>query len=291
MIKLSVQGNIIIENTEMNDQPDGFFRDFFNNLAKGIKEVFANKVTFIRSSIIGTLVGVIPGIGGSAATFLSYLVATITSNNPESFGKGNPVGLIATEAANDSKDGGALLTTLAFGIPGNMETAVLLGALMMHGITPGPLLVVEQPAIIWSLVFGLILANFIASTVGLLFSIKMSYLAKISTTYIIPVVITISIVSVYLYNRNIMDILVVIFAGFLSFGLEKHGYPLVPLAMGFILGRLGEIYYHQSLQMAWGSHLVFINRPISLILFMLIIFTFGMPVLRKWFNRKKATLR
>jgi putative tricarboxylic transport membrane protein len=285
MIKLSVTGKII------SDGQVTVIGGFWKSTVAGFKEIVRHKVCFFRSSAIGTLVGIIPGIGGVAATYFSYLAAVQSSKEPETFGQGNPEGVIAAEAANDAKDGGSLLTTVAFGIPGSLVMALLLGALILHGLTPGPMLIREHPDIVWALIFGLLISNFLVSTVGLLIANKIAAIARVSTTYLVPIVVATSCIGVYMYHKNIIDVLLAILFGFLSFGLEKYGFPLVPLAIAFVLGRLGELFFHQSLQMAWGSYSIFFTRPISLTLFFLIVIIFALPYLAPSLTKRRRTLK
>ena len=285
MIKLSVTGKII------SDGQVTVIGGFWKSTVAGFKEIVRHKVCFFRSSAIGTLVGIIPGIGGVAATYFSYLAAVQSSKEPETFGQGNPEGVIAAEAANDAKDGGSLLTTVAFGIPGSLTMALLLGALILHGLTPGPMLIREHPDIVWALIFGLLISNFLVSTLGLLISNKIAAIARVSTTYLVPIVVATSCIGVYMYHKNIIDVLLAILFGFLSFGLEKYGFPLVPLAIAFVLGRLGELFFHQSLQMAWGSYSIFFTRPISLTLFFLIVLIFALPYLAPLLTKRRRTLK
>jgi putative tricarboxylic transport membrane protein len=287
MLSLSETGYIINDQYLKFRKKRNIFGDFFYSVSEGIKEVAAHKITFLRSSAIGTFVGIIPGIGGAAATYFSYLITVLLAKNRKSFGQGNPEGLIAAEAANDAKDGGALLTTLAFGIPGSLEMAVIIGALMTHGIAPGPMLMIEHSDIVWSLIIGLLIANILVSSIGLFTAVKIARISTINPAYLIPTVVAISFIGAYMYRGSVIDVAVAMGAGFLSYGLEKYGFPLAPLAIAFVLGRMLEVFYHQSLQMAWGEHSIFITRPISLTLFIMLLLTFSLPV---WNNllAKKA---
>jgi putative tricarboxylic transport membrane protein len=285
MIKLAVTGKIVTDEKAM------VIGSYWQSTLGGLKEIFKHKLCFFRSATIGTIVGIIPGIGGVAATYFSYMAAMQSSKEPERFGKGHPEGVIASEASNDAKDGGALLTTVAFGVPGSIVMAVLLGALVMHGLTPGPLLIRNHPDIIWALIFGLLISNFLVSTVGLLIATKMSVIARVKTTYLIPIVVVTCFIGVFMNSKNVVDIFVAIAFGFLSFGMEKYGLPLVPLAIAFVLGRLGEVFFHQSLQIAWGSYSIFFTRPISLALFILIVIIFALPYLAPLLTKRRRIVK
>ena len=285
MIKLSIKGRIV------TDERVTVIGGYWRSTIDGFKEIIRHKICFFRSSTIGTLVGIIPGIGATAAAYFAYLAAVQSSKKPETFGQGNPEGLLAVEAANDAKDGGALLTTLAFGIPGSLEMAVLLVALILHGVTPGPMLVREHPDIVWSLIFGLLISNTVVSTVGLMIATKMAFIARIKAGFLIPVVVVTCFIGIYMYHENVMDVLLAVIVGFLSFGLEKYGFPLVPLAIAFVLGRLGEVFFHQSLGVGWGSYFIFFTRPISVGLILLILVTFALPYLTPLLTKRRRNLR
>jgi len=255
------------------------------NIAKGtwegVKDIFRHRTCFFRSSTIGTIIGIIPGVGGTAANFISYTIAMQSSKHPEAFGTGNPEGVIASESANNSKDGGALLPTLGFGIPGSAETAVLLGAFILFGISPGPLLFKDHPEIIWALVWGLVVSNVLASTFGLLAANILLKLSFVNLSIIIPVVTTLSLVGAFAIRGNIYDVFVAVIFGFLAYFLTRNGFPIVTMAIGYILGRLAEKSFLQSIMISKGNYLIFFTRPVSLAIFILLILVFLIPFLRR----------
>jgi len=255
---------------------------------EGIKEVFRHKICFFRSSLIGTGVGIVPGVGGTVANFLSYVTAMQMSKQSETFGQGNPEGVVASESANNAKDGGALLPTVAFGIPGSAEMAVLLGAFVLHGLNPGPLLFTEHLDIVFMLVIGLVLANIITSVSGLVLAEYLARVSTISVYYIIPVLTTICLAAAFALRNNIWDVLLTTFAGILGYTFRKAGFPVIPFIIGFILGEPAERAFHQSLSISWGSYSIFFVRPISLILLILSIL---MLVIAFYFGRQQGESR
>jgi len=256
-------------------------REKVRGVFQGVKDVFAHKMCFFRSSAIGTLIGIIPGVGGTAANFISYTTAMQLSKNPENFGKGEPEGIIAPESANNSKDGGSLLPTVAFGIPGSAEMAVLLGAFVLHGLTPGPLLLRDHLDLVWALIIGLVLSNLMASTFGLLAANFLARLTLINISYIVPLVGVICLIGSYSMRGNIIDVLVTIIAGFLGVGLRTYGFPVITLGIGFVLGNLAERSFLQALMVSHGSYLIFFKRPISLVLFILLLLLLALPFIRR----------
>lgn len=248
---------------------------------EGVKDVFRNFRVFIQGSVVGTLVGILPGVGGTVANFLSYTIAMQTSKHPERFGKGSAEGVVAAESANNAKDGGALLPTVAFGIPGSAETALLLGALILHGFNPGPLFIRDNMQIVWALILGLLISNIIASTLGLLGADLLTRVTTLNVKYLVPTILVVSLIGAYADRENIWDVLMAIVAGLLGYGLVRFGFPIITLVIGFVLGRLAERSFLQSLQISMDPW-IFFKRPISLTLFLLIIVFFIFPIMRRW---------
>ena len=252
----------------------------------GVKEVFRHPITFFRSSALGTLIGIIPGIGGTVANFLSYTTAMQFSKHPETFGGGDPEGVVAAESANNAKDGGALIPTVAFGIPGSAEMAVLLGAFVLHGLRTGPMLMRDHMEIVWALLLGLLISNILASSVGLIAANQLVKITFIKVHYIIPIVMALCFVGAFAVRGNIWDVVLVLVTGFLGYGMKKFGFPLVCLIIGFILGELAELSFHQSLMIARGSYAIFFTQPISLALFILIIVVLLLPFMGRLVRRR-----
>ena len=254
--------------------------------AEGIRELFRHVRVLIQGSIVGSIVGVLPGVGGTVSNFLSYTLAMQTSKHPETFGKGNPEGVIAAMTATN-EDTGALLPTVAFGIPGSAATALLLGALTLHGYNPGPLFVTEHMDIGWALILGLLVANIIAIVVGLAGANLLARLTTLDAKYLVPTILAISLLGAYADRENLWDVLLAIVAGLLAYGLSRFGFPIVTLVIGFVMGRLAERAFAQSLQMSLDP-LIFFKRPVSLALFALIVLLFLLPLARKLHARLKA---
>jgi len=222
----------------------------------GLREIKNNWLNFIRSSLIGTGLGILPGVGGAIANFVCYDQAKKASNKPESFGEGAIEGIIASETGNNATTGGALVPMLTLGIPGDTVTAVLLGGLMIHGIQPGPLLFVEEVELIYGIFAGFFIANFFMLIIQYVFGIKLF------TT-----------VGCYAINCQIFDVWVLFLFGLIGYGMKKYGYPIPPAVLGFILGPIAEKNLRLALMHSGGSYLPFFTRPISLIMFCATIFS------------------
>jgi len=259
----------------------------FSGLWKGIKDVFQHKVCFFRSSAIGTITGIIPGIGGPIANMIAYTVTLQSSNHPETFGKGEVEGVIAPESSNNAKEGGALLPTVGFGIPGSAEMAVLLGAFILHGLTPGPLLIKDHLEIVWALIFGLTASNILASIFGLLASWLLIKITRINLSYVVPVVLGICLVGAFAIRGDIWDVVLAAVFGFMGFGLKSFGYPIITMVMGYVLGSMAEVSFNQSLMISTVGYKIFITRPFSLLLLLSIILILLIPFIKKLASGRK----
>lgn len=246
----------------------------------GIRAVFRNPRTLFSGSAIGTLIGMIPGVGGVVASFLSYSFAAQTSRDNEYFGSGDIRGVIAPEAANNAKDGGALIPTLAFGIPGSAEMAIFLGVLILHGIEPGPMLLIEREAIILMLVLALLGATIVSGTLILVGARYLARIAHIDSMLLIPCVITISFVGAFALHNSIGDVLVAAFFGIIGYGMIRADYPRITLIIAFVLSGLMERNFIQSMIMFEGNWLRMFGDTTTAILFGLTLVALSIPLLR-----------
>jgi putative tricarboxylic transport membrane protein len=254
----------------------------------GIRSVFANPRTLISGSAIGTLIGMVPGVGGTVASFLSYSFVAQTSRNNEHFGSGDIRGVIAPEAANNAKDGGALIPTLAFGIPGSAEMAIFLGVLVLHGIDPGPMLLVEREATIFMLILALLAATLISGTLILVAARYLARIAHVDSMLLIPCVITVSFVGAYALHNSLGDVVIAAFFGVLGYIMIRADYPRITLVIAFVLSGLMERNFIQSMIMFDGNWLRFFGDPTSMILFALTLVALCIPFLQ-WFRKPERS--
>ncbi len=243
------------------------------------------KFAIIRSSIFGTLIGIFPGAGATIAAFLSYDIAKKLSKSPETFGKGNPEGVAAAEAANSSSVGGALVPLLALGIPGSASTAVLVGALMIHDLVPGPMLFVERPDIIYSLFAALMVANFVMLILGLMGAKLWIKVTVIPKKVLMPAILAISMIGSFAVNYSFFDVAACIGFGVSGWLLKKYGFPMAPIVLGMVLGKLAETNFRRAVIM--GGYNVFFTRPASLILLILAVLSIGVPLYQTYKANKK----
>lgn len=260
-------------------------------MMSGVIETFRHPGTVLRGSIVGTVVGAIPGVGGVVASFLSYSLTVQASKDQESFGKGNIKGVIAPEAAINAKDGSALIPTLAFGIPGSAEMAVFLGILVLHGLQPGPLMLVQNQTEIYGLVWALTASCILASCIGLVLVRPLAMITLIESEVLAPVVICIALIGSYAIDGQIGNVVVSAVFGVLGYLMLRFDYPRLTVVVALVLGGMAERNFHQSMIMGDGSWLIFATRWVSGILLASIIILLGSPVLRALIRRiRKQTV-
>lgn len=257
------------------------------NVWEGVYSIFRHFFLFVRSSFIGTVIGLVPGIGGTVAGFVAYGQAVQTAKDPENFGKGDIRGVIAPEAANDAKDGGALVPTVAFGIPGSEGMALLLVAMTLHGIVPGKELLVDHLDKLFILIWSLILSNVLSSLVTILIADLLAFVTVIRTQVIVPAIFILSLIGAYAYQYRTGDVVVAFILGFLGYYMKKHAYPRISLVIAVVLGGLVESSFHQTLQLQSLGRINFFTRPITVVLILTTIFVISLPYQRKR-KRKRA---
>ncbi|MEE8542274.1 MAG: tripartite tricarboxylate transporter permease [Gammaproteobacteria bacterium] len=251
------------------------------------------KGTILRSSAIGTFIGVLPAEGGTMAAMIGYNEAKRWSDEPEAFGKGAIEGVAGPEAANNAATGGAMVPTLALGIPGSATAAVILGGLQVHGLRPGPYLFDEQPGLLYGIFFAMLLANVLFLFVGLVGAKVFSRISLVPPTLLWPTVFALCFVGAYGLEQSIVDVWIMMLAGLLGFVLKRYGFSPAPIIMGLVLGGLVETSLAQSMIIFDQQWTGFLGRPIALVFLCLAtISVFGAPAraaLRRFFPRTGRT--
>lgn len=244
--------------------------------------------TIIRGSLIGTGIGAVPGTGAVIASFLSYSAAKNGSKHPEEFGKGSMEGVAASESANNGVSGATLIPLLTLGIPGDTVTAIMLGALMMQGLTPGPLLFTTDAKLVYALIVGMFFVNIFMLLQGKLLIKIFANVIKVPMTLLIPILCILCLTGTFAINNTQFDVRLMLIFGILSFFAAKFDYPITPVVLGFVLGPLAEVYLRKALVLANGNPIVFVTKPISLAFLLLAFFSIFMAA-RK--NKKFNQLR
>ena len=219
--------------------------------------------SIIRGSFIGVILGAIPGIGGAPAAFMSYSEAKRTSKDPKSFGKGNIEGVAAAEAGNNGVAGATMIPLLALGVPGDIITAIILGAFMIHGLRPGPLMFQQNIDMIYAIFMGIMLSSFYLLLVGKASIRVISKIADVPNKILFPIVLILCIFGGYAINNSIFDVLVMFVMGLLGFFMLRLQIPAAPFLIAFILGPLLEDNFRQSLLLSHGDFSIFVRSPIT----------------------------
>ena len=255
----------------------------FSQVMSGVKYVFTRPWLLIKSSSIGTMIGVVPAMGGTVAAFMAYFAARSSSKDPDSFGKGNPDGVLAPEASNDAKESGSALPSMAFGIPGSSEWAIVLGALVMQGVTPGPMLIKEQPILMWLAIVTLALASIISSSIGLALSPLVTKVTKLRPSLLGVSIAALALAGTYSLNGKIVDLVWAVVFGVLGYFMSRSGYPSVPLILGLLLGKGFETNFNHTVSIMDGGISSFVTRPISIVLLIACVLIIGAG-----FRKKKS---
>lgn len=251
------------------------------------------KWTILRSSGIGTFIGILPAEGSTVAAIIGYNEAKRWAKNKQDFGKGDPVGIAGPEAANNAATGGAMVPTLALGIPGSATTALILAALIMHGFRPGPHLLQNTPEFIYAIFGAMLIANFMFLAIGLGGAKLFARVTMIPRTLLWPAVFVFSLVGAYSYSSSIFDVWIMLIAGVIGFMMARHGFGAAPLVMGLILGSLLEESLSQSMILFDNNWFRFLESPIVVFFFVLTLLGLFWPLLsppvKKLFRRDAPT--
>ncbi|MFC2008346.1 tripartite tricarboxylate transporter permease [Chloroflexota bacterium] len=260
MIDLATKGGTIAE--------AGAVTTRISDVWRGAKDVFHHRWLWLRSTVIGYIIGVLPGIGGEAAIWICYAQAKQSSKYPEKFGTGVVEGVIAPESAGNGREGGGALTTFALGIPGTAVMALILAGLMMAGLRPGPSMLTEHLSLSFSLLLVIAVANVIGTLMALPAASYMAKVAYIPGRILAPLVLAILVVGTFAYQQRLTDLFTLLAFGGLGWALVKLRYNTAALFIGFVLGSLFEYYLFMSLKVAGP---LFFIRPISLVLIVVFI--------------------
>ena len=250
------------------------------NVVPRIKTLLKLWKVFTRSSVIGLAVGVMPAAGPTIASVIAYNEARRNSRTPEEFGKGAVEGVAAPETANNASTGGDLIPTLALGIPGDAVTAVLMGAFMIKGLIPGPLLFRDHRDLVYALFMVLILANLCFGVMGLIGARLFSRVVRVPRYFLTPGVIVLCVVGSFALANSVFDVIVMFMFGIFGFILQRLGIPAPPIILGLILGPMGEENLRRALDMFEGDWTIFVRRPISATLLGLAAFSMAWPLIR-----------
>lgn len=262
-----------VTNTEAKITVKGIVEDTGTSFKRGWKGMSIG-------SFLGFFVGVLPAAGATPASLMSYGVTKMISKRPDEFGKGHVGGVAAPEAANNSASTGSMLPMLTLGIPGSPTTAILLGGMVIWGLTPGPRLFVEQSDFVWGLIGSFYVSNFFAVIVNLAFIPLFIWMLRMPFTVLAPLIFVLSVVGGYAAMQDMFDIWLLLIFGFGAFFLRKFDYPVAPAVLAIVLGPIAEPTLRQSLLLSSGDPSIFFNRPISAPIMVVAIILILMPAFK-----------
>ena len=237
-------------------------------------------VIYLKSSVIGTYVGMLPGAGGSIASFMAYNEAKRSSKHPEKFGTGISEGIAAAESANNAMAGGALIPMLTLGVPGDSVAAIIMGGLMVHGLEPGAQLFARNGDIAYTFILALYLANIMMLLFGIYCAPYFTIVTNTPKHILSVCVMLLTVIGAYALRGNIFDVYVMVAFGFIGYFLKSYGFPIVPVVLGIILGPIAEKGLNSTITISYGENILLfmLSRPISLILIVFTVLSVGVPL-------------
>ncbi len=284
MISLDIEGGELVSKTV--DTADTI--DVKDSVWTGIADVHRHWWLMIKSSLIAVYMGALPGLGGGASAWFTYGYAQRVSKNPETFGTGNVEGVIAPEAANNAKEGGALIHTIGFGIPGSSGMAILLGAFLILGITPGPKMLTDHLPTVFAMAWTVAIANIIGAAQTLVFVKWMARCAFVRTSLLVPLILVFVVLGSYTATNSMGDLVITLIFGILGYFMSRYKYPKGPLVLGLVLGRIAEVNFNISYKL-YGAK--FLMRPFTCIILLLVVWALLGPIIKSyWKKRKEATV-
>lgn len=247
--------------------------------------------TMVRGSIIGAFVGFIPAAGCAMASWISYSISKRTSKTPEEYGKGSIVGMAASESANNAACGGAMIPLFTLGIPGSPVTAILYGAMLMHGLQPGFMLFTgPQAPITYAIFLGFLFANIIMGVIGVTMSKQMAKVCLVPNTVLVPIIVALASIGAFALSNNMMEVVVMLVFGIIGYFMKIFGFEPAPLVLGVVLSNILEANFRRALIMAslkGGLFAYFLSRPVSIIIVIVILLFAFTPIISKAINKRR----
>jgi putative tricarboxylic transport membrane protein len=246
--------------------------------------------SMVSGSVIGTLLGILPGVGGNIACWVARDYARARDKHPEEYGKGSANGIAAPEASNNATVGGALVPLLSLGVPGSPTTAIMMGALIMHGLHPGPQLFTEAPSLVYSILFGVIIASLVQYLVGSLFLPIMARTLLLPPGVIAAGILAFAVLGSFAIRNLMFDVWLTLGFGLIGYFMKKLNFPVAPIILAMVLGYLIESNYRTALVSSQGSYMVFLTDPISVLFLILSAVSLAVPIYRVWSARRGAAV-
>jgi putative tricarboxylic transport membrane protein len=252
----------------------------FSGSLPTIREYLGTHMAMLRGTLIGFIVGIVPGAGKAVASFIAYNEERRASKHPERFGTGVLEGVAAPEAANNAVVGGALVPLLSLGIPGSAAAAVLIGAFTIQGLQPGPLLFVKEPGLVYGLFASLLVGNLVMLAMGLLGTKLWAKVLDVPKNVLTPMVLAVTLFAAYAESNNVYTVWLALAFGVLGYVMRKCEFPVAPVVLAIVLGNMIEISFRRSLILSDGSISIFFSRPVALLILGLAAVSIGYQILR-----------
>jgi putative tricarboxylic transport membrane protein len=285
---IAQRGQVVVDVDDARRLHKLGWRGELGQLAAGFGDVLSRPLHIIRGSLIGTAVGIIPGAGSSISNFLSYGLARRLSRKPETYGTGNPEGIIASEAADNGVTAGAMVPTFGFGIPGGGTTAVMLAALVLHGIQPGPGVLRDQAPLVYGVMLAILFASILTIPLGTALGALLVRVVLLPARFLVPGVVVLAFIGTYSFRNSSFDLLLLPLFGIFGYVLRKHDYPLVPFVLGLILGPLAEGNFNRSLLISQGDWSIFVRGSIAPVVWALVLLVVVVLPLLEWRRRRAS---
>ncbi len=254
----------------------------------GVGQTFRYPLALGRGTLIGACIGALPGVGAAIANLMSYHAARRRSRHPETYGTGNPEGVVAAESANSSSEGGSMATMLVFGIPGSGGTAIMLSAFALHNVTAGPEFFVQKQHVVYAILLANVLEALALFAIGLAFIRFAANIIRVPLRFLIPAVFASTVVGGYLMTANMAGPVTVVFFGIVGYLMRLYGYPVAAMVIGLLLGTKVEFEFTRSLQISGGELSYLLDRPITLILAAAMVLSIASPALVKAWRRGRS---
>lgn len=286
LIGLFAFSQLISDISNVNRKLPDFKVSYKNIIPRG-RDLLDSKWNLLRSALIGTSIGIVPGVGATTASIIAYNQAKSASKDPGKFGTGIKEGIIASEAANNAVSGGAMVPLLTLGLPGCPVAALLLSGLIVKDLTPGPSLFSSDPGIVYGFFLAFILANVFMLLLMLTLIKPFAMVLKIPKYLLIGPILALCVIGAYISNNRMMDVWVLLGFGLFGYIADKRGYPMGPLVLGIILGPIAELQLRRGLSSSGGSFMPLVTRPVSLIFLIIALIVLCLPFYQEWRSRKK----
>ncbi|WP_299391847.1 tripartite tricarboxylate transporter permease [Pelagibius sp.] len=263
-----------------------YVKSSFRSVVENMKKVKNYLTQTVFSGVLGYFVGILPAAGATPASLMAYGLSKTFSKDPESFGKGNVVGVAAPESANNAASTGSMLPMLTLGIPGSPTTAILLGGMIIWGLRPGPLLFVEHPDFVWGLIGSMYMANLFTVIINIAFIPLFVRVLVMPFTILAPIIFVLCLVGGYSPNSSLHDVWLMVLFGVCGYILRKLDYPVAPAVLAIVLGGLAERSLRQSLLSSQGDPMTFLERPLSATIFFCAFALVMVPIIRRILSKR-----